>query len=143
MPILVVRIVSLAVAGLVGVVYGTAATVGHAFLLGWFPLGLILAITGSAGLLVALRLLTGDRWLTLAGGLGLILAIFVFSQTGPGGSAIVAAPTPATEWIPLVWTFAVPVLVALVVAWPDLTHLRPPPRPVGENLEGSPHRLGE
>jgi hypothetical protein len=140
---LVPRIATLVVAVLIGTVYGTAATVGHAFTLGWFPLGLILAIIGSGGLLLALRLLTGDRWTALAGGLGIVLATFVFSQQGPGGSAIVAAPSPGTEWIPLVWTGAVPLMVAVVVAWPDLSKMSSPARPVGEIAQESPRRLGE
>jgi hypothetical protein len=109
----------------VGLVYGTAATVGHAYALGWFPLGLILAVIGTAALLIAFRALTGDRWTSLGGGVGVVAAMLVFSQVGPGGSAIVAAATPETEWIPLTWTFAVPLIAALVVAWPDLSRLRP------------------
>lgn len=118
------RILSLVIAFVVGAVYGVAATVAHAFAIGWFPLGLILSIIGSAALLLALRLLTGDRWSALAGGVGLFLATFTFSQVGPGGSAIVAAQSAATEWVPLAWTLAVPFLIALVVSWPNLSTAR-------------------
>jgi hypothetical protein len=108
----------------IGAVYGTAATVGHAYALGVFPIGLILAIAGTGALLIAFRALTADRWTTLAGGLGVMLVTFLFSNVGPGGSAIVAPSSPETEWIPIAWTIAVPVLVALVVAWPDLSGVR-------------------
>ena len=118
------RIAALAVAFVVGAVYGTAATVAHAFTLGWFPLGLILATVGCAALLVALRLMTADRWMSLAGGLGILLVAFLFSNVGPGGSAIVAPQSPDTEWIAVAWTLVVPALLALVVAWPDLSGLR-------------------
>lgn len=119
------RAATVVIALIVGVVYGTAATVAHSFALEWFPLGLLLAVVGSAALLVALRLLTGDRWTALAGGLGIVLATWNFSRVGPGGSAIVAAQSAATEWVPIAWSAAVPLLVALVVAWPDLSRVQP------------------
>jgi hypothetical protein len=119
------RILTIVVALVIGAVYGTAATVAHAYAIGWFPLGLLLAIVGSGALLLALRLLTGDRWTALAGGLGIIAATWNFSRVSAGGSAIVAPQSAATEWVPLTWTFAVPIIVALVVAWPDLSGLRP------------------
>lgn len=122
----VLRIVGWAVALLVGAFYGAAGTVGQAFMLGPVPVGLVLATIGSAALLIALRTLTGDRVNALFGGLGITAATFVFSQVGPGGSAIVAAPTPGTEWVPLLWTIVGPALMALVAFWPDLSHLRAP-----------------
>lgn len=118
------RTAALAVALVVGAVYGTAATVAHSYAIGWFPLGLILATVGCAALLVALRLMTGDRWMALAGGLGILLVAFLFSNTGPGGSAIVAPQSQATEWIAVAWTLIVPAMLALVVAWPDLSGVR-------------------
>jgi hypothetical protein len=124
--LLAARILTWAVSLAIGAVYGTAATVAHAFALGFFPLGLILAVVGTGALLIAFRALTGDRWTALAGGLGVLSAAFVFSNVGPGGSAIVAPASESTEWIPITWTVAVPVLVALVVAWPDLSGLGAP-----------------
>ena len=82
------------------------------------PIGLgifVVAIIGSAALLLAVRLLTADRWSTLATGGGMMVSTLVFSGEGPGGSVVV----PQTE-ISLVWTFAVPLVVALAVAWPSL-----------------------
>jgi hypothetical protein len=112
------RVATWVVAFLVGAVYGLAGTIAHAYSLGWFPVGLVLAIIGSAALLVSVRLLTADRWAALATGLGMILATLVFSGRGPGGSVIV----PQTE-LALAWTIAVPVMVGIVVAWPN--RLRP------------------
>ncbi len=111
---LLTRIGTWVVALVVGVVYGLAGTIAHSFELGWFPLGLVLAIVGCSALLVAVRLLTGDRWAALATGFGMVGATLVFSQRGPGGSVIVPETALGT-----IWTFAVPVLVAIVVAWPD------------------------
>ncbi|GAA3211577.1 DUF6113 family protein [Microbacterium terregens] len=107
------RIATWVVAFVVGAVYGLAGTIAHAYRLGWFPLGLVLAIIGSAALLAAVRLLTSDRWAGLAAGVGMILATLVFSGRGPGGSVIV----PQTD-LAVIWTFAVPILVAVAVAWP-------------------------
>jgi len=125
------RLLTWLLAAVIGVVYGTAATVAHAFTIGVLPVGLVLSTVGTAALLIALRQLTSNRWTALAGGLGTLLAVVVFSGVGPGGSAIVAAPTVDTEWIPLAWTFVVPILVALVIAWPDTSRL-PAPRKLDE-----------
>lgn len=105
------------VALLVGAVYGLAGTIAHAYELGWFPLGLILAVLGCTALLAAVRLLTGDRWAALATGLGMMLSTLVFSGKGPGGSVIVPESPLGS-----VWTIALPILVAIVVAWPE--HVR-------------------
>ena len=108
------RIATWVVAFLVGAVYGLAGTIAHSYRLGWFPLGLVLAIIGSAALLAAVRLLTADRWAALATGTGMIVATLVFSGKGPGGSVIVAQTGLA-----VVWTVSVPILVVLAVAWPN------------------------
>lgn len=110
------RIGTWIVALLVGAVYGLAGTIAHAYRIGWLPVGLVLAATGCAALLLAVRLLTADRGATLATGLGMMLATLVFSGSGPGGSVIV----PQTE-LAVAWTFAVPILVAVIVAWPERT----------------------
>lgn len=127
----ILRVVGWVVALLVGAFYGAAGTVGQAFLVGPLPVGLILATIGSAALLVALRSLTGDRINALAGGLGLTAATYLFSQIGPGGSAIVAAPTAGMEWIPIIWTVVGPALMVLVALWPDFSRLNDEPRPAG------------
>ena len=111
---LLVRLGTWLVAFIVGGVYGLAGTIAHSYVLGWFPVGLVLAIIGCGALLAAVRLLTLDRWAALATGLGMIGTTLVFSGRGPGGSVIVPQTTLAT-----VWTIAVPVLVAVVVVWPD------------------------
>lgn len=127
----ILRVVGWAVALSIGVFYGTAGTVGQAYLLGPIPVGLILATVGCGALLIALRTLTGDRVNALAGGLGITAATYLFSQVGPGGSAIVAAPTAGTEWIPLVWTVVGPALMVLVALWPDFSKMNAAQRPAG------------
>lgn len=118
------RVATWVVAFIVGAVYGLAGTIAHTFMLGWFPLGLVLAVIGSAALLVAVRLLTGDRWAALTTGLGIAVATLVFSGRGPGGSVIVAQAAEGRFAAGTVWSIAVLVLVVLVVAWPDLSRAR-------------------
>lgn len=101
------------VALLVGAVYGLAGTIAHAYVVVGIPLGLGLGVLGCGALLAAVRLLTGDRWSALATGLGMMVATLVFSGRGPGGSVIV----PESD-LGSIWTLSLPVLVALVVAWP-------------------------
>lgn len=104
------------IALVVGAVYGAACTIAHAYTLGVIPVGITLAIVGMVAMLAAVRLLTADRWATLATGLGAMLATFVLSGAGPGGSVVVPSGV-----LGVVWTFAVPGAVAVVVAWPDLS----------------------
>lgn len=115
----VARLGTWLVALLVGVIYGVAGTVGQAAHWGWFPLGLLVAVLGIAALLLAVRLLTSDRWAALATGLGAMLATLVFSGRGPGGSVVVPAPEDGQLSTGIIWTLAVPVIVAIVVAWPS------------------------
>ena len=106
-------------AALVGAVYGIAATIAHSFMIGPIPVGMILGAIACAGLLVALRALTGDRWAALAAGLGMLALLLVISQRGPGGSIIV--PNTALGNI---WMYVAAGIVMLVVAWPDTARLR-------------------
>ncbi|MET0295898.1 MAG: histidinol dehydrogenase [Microbacterium sp.] len=102
------------VALLVGAVYGLAGTIAHGYTVVGIPVGLVLGILGSAALLAAVRLLTADRWAALATGLGMMAATLVFSGRGPGGSVIVPESS-----LGVVWTLAVPILIAIVVTWPS------------------------
>lgn len=113
------RLASWVIALAVGAVYATACTIAHAYTLGAFPLGLVLAIVGIAALLAAVRLLTADRWAAMAAGSGAVIATLVFSGAGPGGSVVV--PTGPAG---VVWMVSVSIAAVVAVAWPDLS--RPP-----------------
>ena len=118
------RVATWVVAFVVGVAYGLAGTIAHTYTFGWLPVGLILAIIGSGALLLAVRLLTSDRWAALATGLGMMTATLVFSGRGPGGSVIVPQAAEGQFDAGIVWTIAVPLMVALAVAWPDASTFR-------------------
>lgn len=121
MPVrsLISRGLSWLAAFLIGAVYGIAATIAHSYTLGPVPMGLILGAIACAALLIALRALTGDRWAALAAGIGMVVLILVISQRGPGGSVVVPN-TPLGN----IWMYVAAGLVALIVAWPDMSRLR-------------------
>lgn len=108
-----------AVSFVVGAVYGLAGTIAQGYDLGWFPLGLLVALGGCTAILLAVRLLTADRWAALATGLGLLVATLVFSGRGPGGSVIVPQAAAGEFDTGVVWTLGSALAVALVVAWPS------------------------
>ncbi|WP_424936575.1 MULTISPECIES: hypothetical protein [Bacteria] len=104
---------------IVGAVYGLAATIGHAAMIGPLPVGLVAGAISCAALLIAIRTLTGDRWAVVAAGLGMIAAVLVISGRGPGGSVVVQ-----NGLLGQVWTYLAAGIVLLVIAWPDLSRLR-------------------
>ncbi len=115
------RLGAWAIALLSGIVYGAAGSVAHASMLGGMPLGVVLAVIGAVLLVLALRLLTGDRWTALAGGLGIMAITFLLAQTSPGGSILF---TTVHQTEALVWMAAPPLATAVIVAWPDLSRVR-------------------
>lgn len=118
------KLVTWLIALIVGGAYGLAGTISQSFSPGGVPVGLLLSIVGSGALLLAVRLLVGDRWAALSTGLGMMVATLVFSGRGPGGSVIVPQAADGGVSTGVIWTIAVPVMVALVVAWPDLRRAR-------------------
>jgi hypothetical protein len=122
---LLARIATWVLAALIGTVYGVAGTIGQAATWGILPVGLLVASIGFLALLIAVRTLTGERASALACGLGAMLATLVFANEGPGGSVVVPAPPEGVVITPgLIWTFVVPLVAALVVAWPSASRLR-------------------
>ncbi|MGB4778913.1 histidinol dehydrogenase [Microbacterium sp.] len=117
----IARVGTWVVSVVIGIVYGVAGTIGQAAMWGPVPLGLVVATVGTGALLLAVRLLTADRWAALATGIGAMVATLVFSGRGPGGSVVVPAPEGADISTGIVWTIAVPILTALVVAWPVMS----------------------
>ncbi len=112
-------------AACIGAFYGVAGTIGQAYVWGVVPVGLIVALVGVAGVVTGLRLMTGDRWVSLACGLGAMATTVVFSGRGPGGSVVVPAPPEGELSTGLLWSFGVPIIVAIVVGWPSLAAARP------------------
>jgi len=115
----VARALACAVALALGVGVGILGTVTHpssmvvAGVL--VPSGLIVALAVATVLLVGLRLVFGSRAPAIWAALGIVLALLVFAQVGPGGSVLIAADVPG-----YVWTYGVPLVAAFVIAWPRL-----------------------
>lgn len=124
------RLGTWAVAFVIGAVYGVAGTIGQAAAWGPLPVGIVIAIVGTGALLLAMRLLTADRWAALACAFGVMLATLVFSGKGPSGSIVVPQPPEGEISTGVVWTIAVPIVAAIVIGWPALT--RPGARPAGD-----------
>jgi hypothetical protein len=104
---------------IVGLILGVVGTFGHRGVIGVgatdLPWGIVVAVAGAACFLVGTRLYSGSRLVTLAGTIGLLIPIFVFSLQGPGGSVVIVGDT-----LGRVWDF-VPALIAVgVLAWPRL-----------------------
>lgn len=116
-----------------GAVFGAAGTIMHTSLaldLDLLPIrivlpgGLVLSAVGCLALLVAVRCLADDRGATLFTGVGMLMALFVFSNRGPGGSVIVPQTAEGEPPLGLIWAWTLAVVVVAVVAWPDLRRLR-------------------
>lgn len=117
---LVSRILAIVIASLVGAVYGVVGTVAHASRFGVVPVGLVLALVAVVAVILAMRLLAG-RTSALAGAIGLLASIVIFSGEGPGGSVI----APQDDPLALVWAVAAPLLAAMVVGWPSTFRMAP------------------
>ena len=113
------RIGTLAIAFVVGIVYGTLGTVGHRH--AWqvgdvsVPWGVVLALAGVAALLVGIRLVAGGRAAAAAAAVGVIGAVALLSLPGLGGSVLVAGDAIGT-----IWAVGTALIAVLVVAWPSL-----------------------
>lgn len=103
----------------VGVGVGLLGTVTHPSQITMagvsLPTGLIASLIVASALLVGLRLVFGSRAPSAFAAIGLAAVLLVFAQAGPGGSVLIAGNLPG-----YVWTYGVPLVAALVIAWPRL-----------------------
>jgi N-acetyl-1-D-myo-inositol-2-amino-2-deoxy-alpha-D-glucopyranoside deacetylase len=95
-----------------GAIIALVATVVHAES---FPFVLIGALVVVGLFLLALRLLTDDRIVTVAGSLGVLVTVLVLAQRSSGGSVLIAANDAGN-----VWVIGVSLLSGLASAWPHL-----------------------
>ena len=114
------RILSWLSVAIVGAVFGVAATIAHsATWWGFFPIGMILGAIACAAILIAIRVLTADRWAGVAAGIGMVVLVTIISGRGPGGSVIV--PNTLSGQI---WGFLIAGIVIVIAVWPDFSKLR-------------------
>ncbi len=113
------RLLAWGVAFVGGLVFGVAGTISQSARIGGWWVGLGVALLAITALLISVRSLTEDRWAALATGMGLMIATLVLSGAGPGGSVVVPQPPEGEISSGQIWTIALPIIVALVVAWPS------------------------
>ncbi|MDQ1512676.1 MAG: hypothetical protein QOC59_518 [Microbacteriaceae bacterium] len=123
--------VGLPVAAVGGVLVGTLGTFKHqvgvsAATGAGLPVGLVLSLLMVAAVLAALRAAFGTRLFAAAAGVGVIVAVFVLSLRGPGGSVVVLGNVAG-----VVWTVAPALVAAVVVAAPAPRPRREPRRADG------------
>lgn len=110
--------VGLPVAAVAGLLVGTLGTFKHqegvsAATGAGFPLGLILSLLMVAAVLAALRAAFGTRLYSAAAAVGIVVAVFVLSQRGPGGSFVVVGNIDG-----VIWTIGPALIGAVVVGAP-------------------------
>jgi len=125
------RVGQAVLAFVIGVLLGVVGTFGHRGVIGVgsvnLPWGIVVAVAGATCFLVGLRLYTDSRLCTLAGAVGLLIPIFLFSFEGPGGSVVIVQDTPGR-----VWDLVPGIVAVLVLAWPKL----PARSPARDSLGG-------
>lgn len=111
----------------IGVLYGSVATIGHrnAWRIGdlVIPWGLVAALVGVLALLLGLRLVAGGRLSAAAAAVGIVGIVALLTLPGRGGSVLVTGDVVGT-----VWAVGPALIAVLVVAWPRLPARRPTPR---------------
>jgi hypothetical protein len=107
-----------------GIVYGSVATIGHRneIRIGdvVIPWGLAAALAGVLALLLGLRLVAGGRLAAAGAAVGIVGTVALLTLPGPGGSVLVAGDVVGT-----VWAVGPALIAVLVVAWPSLPARRP------------------
>jgi hypothetical protein len=110
--------VGLPVAAAAGLLVGTLGTFKHqvgvsAATGAGVPIGLVLSLLMVATVLAALRAAFGTRLYAAAAAVGVVVAVFVLSQRGPGGSFVVIGNVEG-----IAWTIGPALIGAIVVGAP-------------------------
>ena len=135
---LVARIVTLLIAGVLGLFAGALLTASHQAAVDVagvpVPWGLIVGILIITALFIGLRIVFETRAVALAAGVGFLGASALLALQSAGGSVLV--PDNPVGYL---WTFGPVLIGAIVLAWPKLA--RPIPRAARSNIE-APARKG-
>ncbi len=106
------RIASVIQSFLGGAIIAVIVTVVHGESFPWV-LGAGLLVVGA--FLVSLRLLSGDRIITIAGSLGLLVTVLVLAQRSTGGSVLIAGNDAGNAWV-----IGASLMCGLASAWPHI-----------------------
>ncbi|WP_448005271.1 hypothetical protein [Agromyces bauzanensis] len=116
---------TVALAFVVGIIYGSVATIGHRHDLRIgevvIPWGLVAAILGVLALLVGIRLVAGGRLAAAGAAAGIVGTIALLTLPGLGGTVLITG-----DLIGTIWAVAPALVAVLVVAWPKLPARRRP-----------------
>jgi N-acetyl-1-D-myo-inositol-2-amino-2-deoxy-alpha-D-glucopyranoside deacetylase len=96
-----------------GAIIAVIATVVHAEA---FPFVLAGGLLVVALYLVALRLLTEVRLVTIAGAAGILVTVLVLAQRSTGGSVLIAANDAGNYWV-----IGVSLIAGIASAWPTIS----------------------
>ena len=106
------RIIQVVEAFLGGAIIAIVVTVVHGESFPWI-LGAGLAVV--ALFVVALRLLSDDRLVTVSGALGIVGTVLVLAQRSEGGSVLIAATDAGN-----IWVIGAAAICGLASAWPSI-----------------------
>ncbi len=107
------RVISVIQAFVGGVLIAMLATVVHGE---WFPLVLIGGLATVACYLIALRMLSDDRIVSVSGAIAVVVTVFIFAQQSSGGSVLIQANLAGN-----VWVFGSAIIGGLAAAWPQIS----------------------
>ena len=117
------RALACALAALVGATLGAVGTVNHQVSLDLFgasgPIGLVLGLLVVTATLVGLRLIFDNRVVVGFASVALLVVIAVLAAESTGGSVLIPDSTIAYGWL-----YGTVIVVAVVLAWPKLSHPR-------------------
>ena len=85
------------------------------------PIGLAVALPAIALVLIALRVLLETRAYAIAAGVGVLVAVGLYTLPGPGGSVVVV-----DDGYGLAWLIGAVVVVAVVLGTPRIRRRRSP-----------------
>lgn len=118
-PSVASRFVSVALAFIVGVVYGAVGTVAHPLSVTiasvTVPWGLVLSLVGVLALFAGFRLVLGERLPVVAAAVGVVGIVALFSLESSGGSVLIQQGVSG-----LIWVLGPALLAALVISFPSL-----------------------
>jgi len=115
------RVLACASAAAVGATLGALGTVNHQVSIDPFgasvPIGLVLGLLVVTATLVGLRLIFDNRVVVGVASVALLVVIAVLAAESAGGSVLIPASTIAYGWL-----YGTVIVVAVVLAWPRLSH---------------------
>jgi len=115
------RVLACGLAVVVGAILGALGTVNHQVSIDLFgasvPIGLVLGLLVVTATLVGLRLIFDNRVVVGFAAVALLVVIAVLAAESAGGSVLIPASTIAYGWL-----YGTVIIVAVVLAWPKLSH---------------------